>query len=238
MALTFIAIPVAQAGVTDVTVFAASSLSQTFTELGKNYESAHPNVKLVFSFQSSASLAAQLNAGAPADLFASASETDIARVKARIPQSTPFVSNRIVLGVLLTSQIVINKMVDLNKRGVKWIQCTHTAPCGVATDKALSVFGKVRSRPVSLEASASSVVAKLVNGEVDAAFIYHTDFVAHSGALREIRFADTLSTQTRYAIGIVADSKNREQAQDFMKYVLSAKGLLLLAQSGFTKLTP
>lgn len=238
MALTIIPTPVARGDVSQVTVFAASSLSQAFTELGKKYESSHSNVRLVFSFQSSSSLAAQLNAGAPADLFASASETDIARVKARIPQSTAFVSNRIVLGVLPTSQIVINKMIDLNKRGVKWIQCTHTAPCGVATDKALAVFGKINSRPISLEASASSAVAKLVNGEVDAAFIYHTDFVAHSGALREIRFADTLSTQTRYAMGVVADGKNREKAQDFMKYVISAKGLLFLTQSGFTKIKP
>jgi molybdate transport system substrate-binding protein len=127
--------------------------------------------------------------------------------------------------------------VDLNKRGVKWLQCVHTAPCGVATDRALSAFGKVTTHPVSYEANASSVVAKLVAGEVDAAFIYHTDFIAHSSALKEIWFSDTPSTKTLYAIGVVSDGKSKGLAQEFMKYILSSKSLALLVRAGFTKVS-
>jgi molybdate transport system substrate-binding protein len=220
-----------------MTVFAASSLAQTFTDLGKSFESTHPGVKIVFSFQSSSALAAQLNAGAPADVFASASEIDMAKAKDRVPEPTSFVSNRIVLGVLPTSHVPINKMIDLNKRNVTWIQCAHSAPCGAATDKALSVFGKVTSHPVSFEANASSVVAKLTSGEVDAAFIYHTDFVAHSTIIKEIRFGDTPSTQTVYSIGVVRDAKSKDQAEQFVKLVLSSKGLALLVHAGFSRIT-
>lgn len=227
----------AQASQTQLTVFAASSLAQTFTDLGKNFESVHPGVKIQFSFASSSTLATQLIAGAPADLFASASAADMTKVKSLVPFPTSLVSNRIVLGVLPSSRISINKIVDLNKPGVKWIQCNHFAPCGMATDRALSAYGKVTSRPVSLEANASSVVGKLSNGEVDAAFIYHTDFIAHSHLFKEIRFRDTASTQTQYSIGVVAESKSRDSARAFMNFLLSSKGLVVFSRAGFSKVT-
>ncbi len=228
----------AEASQTQLTVFAASSLNQTFTDLGKKFELTHQDVKVQFSFASSSTLAAQIKAGAPADVFASASEEDMSKVSTEVPESTLLVANRIVLGVLPSSRISINKLTDLNKPGVKWVQCAHSAPCGIATDRALSTFGKVKSRPVSFEANASSVAAKLLSGEVDAAFIYHTDFVAHDREIYEVRFRDTASTQTRYAIGVVAQSKNRDSARAFVKFVLSPKGMVVLSRAGFSKITP
>lgn len=228
-------LPSAEASQTQLTVFAASSLTQSFTELGKRFEQSNQGVKVQFSFASSSILAAQIKAGAPADIFASASEEDMAKVSSEVPEATSLASNRIVLGVWPSSRISINKLTDLNKPGVKWIQCAHSAPCGITTDKALSVFGKVRSHPVSFEANASSVAAKLLNGEVDAAFIYHTDFVAHSGQIKEVRFRDTASSQTQYSIGVVAASKSRSSAKAFMKFVLSPKGMVVLSRAGFSK---
>jgi molybdate transport system substrate-binding protein len=219
-------------------VFAASSLGQTFADLGKKFENTHPGVSIQFSFLSSATLATQLLAGAPADLFASASESDMARVNQIVLSSKFLASNRIVLGVPKIGQAGksrINKLTDLNRSNLKWIQCVHSAPCGVATDRALGVYGKIDSKPVSLEANVSSVVSKLINGEVDAAFIYHTDYVAHASALREIRFSDTPSTETHYQIGVLKVSKHPTEAQRFMDYLLSAHGIGVLSRAGFSR---
>ena len=220
-----------------LTVFAASSLSQTFTVLGATFEKKHPGVKVLFSFLASSTLAAQINSGAPADLFASASETDMALAKARVPQSTLFAANRIVLATPRWNAFHINKLVDLNKPGVKWIQCAHAVPCGSTTDSALASDGRVKSKPVSLESKVSSVVAKLVAKEVDAAFIYHSDYVAHSQDLKEIRFKNLEAATTRYPIGVVKDGSNVALAQAFVDLVLSATGRKVLAEARFVRVS-
>ncbi|MEI9907634.1 MAG: extracellular solute-binding protein [Actinomycetota bacterium] len=132
-----------------LTVFAASSLNVTFPLIQAQFEKKHPGVKVQFSFLSSSVLANQIVAGAPADVFASASEKDMATAKVRVPVSSLFAANRIVVAFPKTGKFEINKLVDLNKPGLKWIQCTHTAPCGAVADASLASFRKVTSKPVS-----------------------------------------------------------------------------------------
>lgn len=218
-----------------LTVFAASSLGQTFTALGKQFERKHPGVSVQFSFLSSSSLAIQLSAGAPADVFASASESDMASVSSLVPHSVLFAANRVVLATPKGNNFHINKIIDLNKRGVKWIQCAHAVPCGVAADAALAYEGRVTSKPVSLEPKVSSVVAKLVSGEVDAAIIYHTDYVANKATLKEIRFKGIEAATTRYPIGVVKSSKQLALAKSFVDSILSANGRKVLAEAGFVR---
>lgn len=218
-----------------LTVFAASSLGQTFTILGKAFETKHPGVKVQFSFLASSTLATQIQAGAPVDVFASASVSDMAIVKSLVPGTSFFAANRVVLATARENKIHINKIVDLNKHGVKWIQCAHVVPCGLAADAALASEGRVTSKPVSLEPKVSSVVAKLVTGEVDAAIIYHTDFIANKGVLREIRFKDTVAASTRYPIGVVKTSTHQSLAKAFVDTVLSAYGRKVLAEAGFIR---
>lgn len=218
-----------------LTVFAASSLGQTFTTMGRAFETKHPGVTVQFSFLASSTLATQLLAGAPADVFASASISDMASVKSLVPSTTLFAANRVVLATPLGNSFHINKIVDLNKRGVKWIQCAHVVPCGVAADSALANEGRVTSKPVSLEPKVSSVVAKLVSGEVDAAIIYHTDYVANKAALKEIRFKSMEAAMTRYPIGVVKTSTQQDLAKSFVDTVLSAYGRKILAEAGFIR---
>jgi molybdate transport system substrate-binding protein len=211
-----------------LTVFAASSLGQTFSTIGKIFEKRNPGVSVQFSFLASSALATQLNADAPADVFASASVTDMDLVEIRMRDVVLFASNRVVLATPLVNRIHINKIVDLNKRGVKWIQCAHVVPCGAAADAALVSDGRITSQPVSLETKVSSVVAKLVNGEVDAAIIYHTDYLANKAVIREIRFADTAAATTHYPIGIVKATKQQRLAKRFEAFVRK-----ILANAGF-----
>lgn len=218
-----------------LTVFAASSLGQTFTMIGKAFEAKHPGVIVQFSFLASSTLATQMLAGAPVDVFASASVADMTTVKTLVLSPTVFAANRVVLATPRENRFHINKIVDLNKRGVKWIQCAYVVPCGLAADAALASEASVTSKPVSLEPKVSSVVAKLVTGEVDAAIIYHTDYIANKAILKEIRFKDSTAATTRYPIGVVKTSAQQSLATSFVDTVLSAYGRKILAEAGFTK---
>lgn len=216
-----------------LTVFAASSLNKTFLLLGKEFEKRHPGVNIRFSFLSSSTLATQINAGAPADLFASASQVDMAKAKAQVFAPKAFAANRIVLATPKANDFHIRKVADLSKRGVKWIQCTHSAPCGVVADSALSSEGSVKSKPVSLEQNVASVVSKLISGEVDAALIYHTDYLAHAAALREIAFKDPKAATTLYFVGVLKSSSRKRLSKSFVDLLLSVAGRKALASAGF-----
>lgn len=220
-----------------LTVFAASSLSKTFLRLSREFTKLHPGVNVRFSFLSSSTLAMQINSGAPADLFASASEKDMVNAKSQVPTPKIFTGNRIVLATPKQDSFNIRKISDLNMRGLKWIQCSHSAPCGAVSDLALAAEGSVKSKPVSLEQKVANVVAKLISGEVDAALIYHTDYLAHKRVLREIAFKDSNSATTFYYVGVVKSSPMKALAQSFMDLLLSAKGRKALRRDGYLSVT-
>lgn len=218
---------------TTLTVFAASSLADSFTNLGKLFEKKHPNTAVIFSFLASPTLATQISAGAPADVFVSASKKDMQRASVRAPIYKEFVFNRIVLAMPVKNALKIEAIKDLNKAGLKWIQCAHELPCGSAADAALASEGTVTSKPVSLEPKASGVIAKLMQGEVDAAIVYHTDVVKNHKALKEIVFSDRLASSTNYSIAIISDGKQKALARTFVDFVQSSQAISYLRRRGF-----
>ena len=201
----------------NVTVFAASSMTESFTQVGKQFEKAHSGIKIVFSFQASSTLITQIKAGAPADILVSAEP---------FSGGSDYLVNRVVLGVPKTS--AITKVSDLNNKKVTWIQCAHEVPCGSTADAALVGEG-VTSKPISLEPKVSSAVAKLLAGEVDAAIIYRTDVLANK-KLRAIEFANKDAAKTSYQIAQL--SKNR-WAASFKNYLQSKAVLKQLQNRGF-----
>lgn len=200
----------------NVTVFAASSMTESFTQIGKQFERAHSGIKIVFSFQASSTLLTQIKAGAPADIFVSAEP---------FAGGSDYLVNRVVLGVPKNS--AISKISDLNN-GAKWIQCAHEVPCGSTADSALIGEG-VTSKPISLEPKVTSAVAKLVAGEVDAAIIYRTDVLANK-KLRAIEFTNKDAARTTYQI---AQLKKNRWAATFMDYLQSKAVLKQLQSKGF-----
>ena len=136
-----ILVPNAVASPKNVTVFAASSLTDSYTQLGKQFEKDHAGIKIIFSFLASSTLANQIKSGAPADIFVSASPADMKIVTT----GSNYLVNHVVLGIPKNSNI--NKILDLNSK-VIWIQCAHEVPCGAAADSALAGEG-VTSKPVS-----------------------------------------------------------------------------------------
>ena len=204
-------------GASSVTVFAASSLTESFTQIGKQFEKAHSGIKIVFSFQASSTLLTQIKAGAPADIFVSAEP---------FSGGSDYLVNRVVLGVPKTS--AITRVSDLNNKKVTWIQCAHEVPCGSTADAALVGEG-LTSKPISLEPKVSSAVAKLLAGEVDAAIIYRTDVLANK-KLRAIEFANKDAAKTTYQI---AQLRKNRWAASFINYLQSKAVLKQLQNRGF-----
>jgi len=199
-----------------VIVFAASSLTESFTQVGKQFEQSHPGIKINFSFQASSTLLTQIKAGAPADIFVAAEP---------FSGGSDYLVNRVVLAVPKNSKI--SKFSDLNGT-VTWIQCAHEVPCGSAADAALK-FENITTKPASFEPKVSSAVAKLIAGEVDAAIIYKTDVVANK-RLRAIEFSNQDATKTTYQI---AQIRKNYRAATFLNYLKSQKVMNMLKSRGF-----
>ena len=199
-----------------VMVFAASSLTDSYTQLGKRFEKLNPGIKVLFSFQSSSVLANQINQGAPADIFVSAEP---------FVGGEDYLINRVVIAVPINSKI--SKPMDLNNK--TWIQCAESAPCGKAASLALAGEG-VKTPPASLEPRVSSVVAKLLSGEVDAAIIYRTDVITNSNRLRAIDFTNTKAAATRYQS---AKLTNDRWVNTFYAFLKSKSTLSFLQRRGF-----
>ena len=200
-----------------INVFAASSLTESYTQIGKQFEKAHKGIKVNFSFQASSTLAKQIKEGAPADIFVSAEP---------FAGGSDYLINRVVLGIPVNSPI--KKISDLNGK-VIWIQCAHEVPCGAVADAALK-SENVSTKPVSYEPKASSVLAKLLAGEVDAAIIYRTDMIANAKKIRAIEFNDQEGAKTTYQI---AQLRKNRWAATFMNYLNSKEVLKIMVQKGF-----
>jgi molybdate transport system substrate-binding protein len=222
----------AEASTGTVTVFAASSLTKAYSSLGAKFQAAHPGITIRFSFGSSTTLATQINAGAPADIFASADTASMVAVKAEIPHALNYLVNQVVVAVAKNS--AINSVKDLNGSTI-WIQCSHTVPCGSAADSALAAEGTVKNGPASFESSAATTLAKLLAGSVDAAIIYRTDVIANSSKLRAIPFSDSVAASTQYQIGIstLKTTVGNHWAQTFYSYLKGHDAKKFLTASGF-----
>ena len=207
---------------TTVKVFAASSLTASYQEMGSDFGKSHPSIKISFVFGSSSTLATQIQNGASADILVAASPIDMKKVA----RGQNYLVNRVVLAFPSISTIA--RFSDLNS-GVKWIRCANEVPCGAAARKAL-LAEKIKSAPVSLEPTASTVIAKLLAGEVDAAIVYKTDVVAHEGVLKSLEFTSRNLAKTQYQI---ASLNNQPSTKEVLSYLKSKDVLNNLYSRGF-----
>lgn len=220
-----------------VTVFAAASLHQTFTDLGKRFEAAHPGVSVKFSFGGSDTLAAQITQGAPVDVFAAANTTTMGTVtKAGDAAGAPvvFVKNELEIAVAPGDPLKIATLADLAKPGVKVALCAPTVPCGAAAQKALKA-ANVALTPVTQEQDVTGALTKVELGSVDAAIVYHTDVAGAGGKVSGIDFPAAASAINTYPIAVLKGAPNPAAAQAFEQYVLSKEGEGVLLQAGFLK---
>jgi molybdate transport system substrate-binding protein len=224
------------AGVTGtVTVFAAASLTESFTRIGKDFQAAHPGSTVTFNFAGSSALATQIDQGAPADVFASAAPKNMLTVTdAGDAAGTPttFVKNQLVIAVPKGNPNGIRGLADLTRSGVKVARCAEQVPCGAAATKALAA-AHLKITPVTLEQDVKAALSKVKLGEVDAALVYRTDAKAASSDVDGIEFPESVSAINDYPIVVLKNAPNKAGAQAFVAHVLSDKGKSVLSQAGF-----
>ncbi|MGI8881344.1 MAG: molybdate ABC transporter substrate-binding protein [Jatrophihabitans sp.] len=218
-----------------ITVFAAASLTGTFTELGKQFESAHPGVKVKFDFEASSALSTQITQGAGADVFASAATSNMDTVvkagDAKDPKN--FVKNVMEIAVPPSNPANITSLQDLAKPTVKVALCQAQVPCGKT---ALMVFtnAKITVKPVTEEKDVKTTLAKVSSNEVDAGVVYVTDVKAAGTAVKGIEIPADVNASTEYPIAALSHSKHSPTAQAFVDFVLSSAGQSVLTAAGFS----
>ena len=217
-----------------ITVFAASSLKETFTTLGTQFEAAHPGAKVTFNFGASSTLATQITQKAPADVFAAAStktmDTVVQAGSASSPQT--FAVNTMEIATPPKPTVTVMSVADLGKPGVKVVVCQKEVPCGIA---AAAVFAKnkVTVTPVSEEADVKAVLTKVELGEADAGIVYVTDVKSAGDKVVGVTIATDQNVTTTYPIVAIKASTQAATAAAFVAYVLSPAGQQVLAAAGF-----
>jgi molybdate transport system substrate-binding protein len=216
-------------------VFAAASLKTTFTALAASFEQRHTGVKVVPSFGGSDTLAAQITAGAPVDVFAAASTATMTTVtKAGDAKGAPadFARNELEIAVSPGDPTHVAALADLTKAGVKLAVCAPTVPCGAAAAKAFAA-ATLTPHPATLEQDVTSVLTKVELGEVDAGLVYQTDVKSAGSKVTGVNFSEAASAINTYPIVAVTTGKNPAAGQAFVDYVLSPAGQQVLQAAGF-----
>lgn len=233
----------------DLTVFAAASLTDAFTQIGEDFEAANADTSVTFNFAGSQQLSQQLTQGAPADVFASANakQMEVAIEGGRVVSGTQevFVRNRLVVITPADNPGEVTTLQDLTKPGLKLVLAAEDVPVGGYSrdylDKATqdAAFGSdykdaVLANVVSYEESVKSVLTKVVLGEADAGIVYTSDITpGDADQVQTIEIPDELNTIASYPIAVISDSAQPELAQAFVDYVLSAEGQAVLEEYGF-----
>jgi molybdate transport system substrate-binding protein len=218
-----------------LTVLAAASLTESFTELAERFESDHPGAAVRLSFGASSELAAQVDQGAPADVFAAASpETMALAVDAGAVRGEPrvFARNRLEIAVPPGNPGGVTGLADLAREELKVALCAPEVPCGSVAETVLRAAG-VTPAPDTLEADVKATLTKVTLGEVDAALVYRTDVLAAGDAVRGIEFPEADRAVNDYLLAVLTGAPNPGAAQAFADLVRSRPGRAVLTEAGF-----
>lgn len=237
--------PIIDSAPQTLTVFAAASLTDAFTEIGKNFETQNSNITVTFNFAGSQALRTQIEEGAPADVFASASgkEMETLITNSFVTQNTSqiFLSNKLIVILPADNPAGIDSLENLATSGIKIVLASEEVPVGNYARQSLELmndsFGadfkdKVLANVVSNEDNVKQVVAKIQLGEADAGIVYTSDAIA-APELKTIEIPTALNVIAKYPIAPLIESTNSELANAFITYVLSDEGQAILQKWGF-----
>lgn len=218
-----------------VTVLAAASLTETFDALAKQFEAQHPGVTVKLSYGGSDALAQQIVAGAPVDVFASASDATMktvtdASLNADAPQL--FATNVLEIAVPKGNPAQIVGIDDFADADKTIALCAETVPCGAAAQKVFTAVG-ISPSVDTYEQDVKSVLTKVELDEVDAGLVYQTDVKAAGDKVEGVDFAEAQQAVTDYPIALVKDAPNAAAGQSWIDFVLGATGQKALADAGF-----
>ena len=230
----------------ELTVYAAASLRDAFAEITEAFETTLVDERIFLNFAGSQVLRAQIERGAPADVFASADEVHARELAAAgLLATSPrvFAQNALVLAVPVSNPRGITQLADLALADVRLVMGVADVPAGRYARAALERYAEANGREafsqavldnvVSFETSVRQVAAKLELGVVDAGFVYRTDVLASDGALVEIPLPPEATISAPYPIAVTTRASGRAAAQAFAEFVHSPTGQRILAAHGF-----
>ena len=235
-----------------LTVFAASSLTDAFKEIGQSFE-AEKTIPVAFNFGASTQLRTQLQQGAVADVFASADQAQMNNARGDGSITGPdviFARNRLVVITPKDNPGRLQSAADIANPGIRFVTAAPEVPIGVYTqnmfDKMsqIAVFGqdfkdRANANIVSREPNVRQVVAKVQLGEADAAVVYRSDVTPSSAPdLMVIPIPDDLNTLAAYPIALVTNGPQLELGQAFFDLVMAQTGQSILEKWGFIPVGP
>ncbi len=230
-----------------LTVFAAASLTEAFTEIATTFEAENPEADILLNFAGSQTLRLQIEQGAQADVFASANElhTNALREAQLIDEPRIFAHNQLVVIVPAGNPASIETLSDLARPGLKLILAGAAVPAGryarqvlenlnTHLDLSSNFSQQVMQNLVSEEDTVKGVVAKVQLGEADAGIVYVSDITPTvADDVIALSIPQAYNVVADYPIAIVASTQKPELAQSFIEFVLSSQGQAILAKHGF-----
>ena len=217
-----------------LTVYAASSLTTAFEQLAEDFEADHDEVRVRLTFGGSSDLAAQIDQGAPADVFASADQENMAGLvdSGLVTDHVDFAGNTLMIAVPPDNPAAVSGLADLASDDVRLVVCAPVVPCGAAAVRLAEQQG-VELSPVSEEQSVTDVLTKVTSAEADAGLVYATDVSAAGDDVRGIEVPGADTVVNTYPIATVADSERPALAQEFVDLVRGPRGQTVLGDLGF-----
>jgi molybdate transport system substrate-binding protein len=219
----------------DLNVFAASSLTETFDELKTQFETDNPGVTVKYNYGASSDLAQQIVQGAPADVFASASDATMKTVTdagAAAGAPTVFASNVLAIATPPGNPKGIKSFADLAKPDLKVVVCAPQVPCGAAEQKIEQATGTKLS-PVSQEPDVKSTLGKVSSGDADAGLVYVTDVNSAGNSVQGVDFPEAQKAVTNYPIAVMKNAPQADLATKFETLVTGDAGKKALQAVGF-----
>jgi len=219
----------------NLTVLAAASLTETFRTLAAAFEAANPGVHVTFSFGASSTLAQQIVAKAPADVFAAASPATMKTVTDAgdaAGTSRVFVRNTLEIAVPPDNPGQVNGLADLAKSGLKLGVCALAVPCGAAAQKVFQA-ANITPNVASYEQDVKGVLTKVAAGELDAGLVYRTDVKSAGDKVKGIEFPEAAAAINDYPIVALTTAANPAAAAAWVEFVTGPQARQILQDAGF-----
>lgn len=226
----------------ELTVSAASSLTNVFRELARHYEIRHPGTTVRLNFAASGTLLQQIARGAPVDVLATADQDTMDQAEAKglvvANERRNFAGNSLVVVVPADSLLRLKSLQDLAQPRINLVAMGNPAsvPAGRYALRALQTSGawpSLKGRIIHTQ-NVRQALDYVARGEVEAGFVYATDAPAQAGKVR-VAFTVPLPTPVHYPAAPATDAVNTGAARSFVQYLLSPEAQALLAQAGFQR---
>jgi molybdate transport system substrate-binding protein len=225
-----------------LTVFAAASLTEAFSEMKTAFEATNPGVDVALNFAGSNTLRAQIEQGAQADVFASANQKEMGKLTkiglVNMDKKINFLSNKLVVITPQNNSASLSSFEGLSRPGMKLVLAAEEVPAGQYARQVLNNAGQdfktqVLTNVVSNESTVKQVVAKVQLGEADAGIVYESDAVA-APELQVIEIPAEWNVLAEYPIAPLVHAPHPELADAFIEFVLSPEGRAILKKWGFS----